>query len=106
MKTRLGKVIIGTAIGAGALGVGFGGSLAVASAATTHPTSAATSSSGTTTTAVKEGSASPGTASPSATPKAAPKGAPKATPKGTRNCPNMKGGHGRPSGPASGSTAS
>ena len=102
MKTRLGKVIIGTAIGAGALGVGFGGSLAVASAATTHPTSAATSSSGTTTTAVKEGSAGPGTASPSAT----PKGAPKAMPKGTRNCPNMKGGHGRPSGPASGSTAS
>jgi hypothetical protein len=98
LKTRLGKVIIGTAIGAGALGVGFGGSLAVASAATTHTTSATTSSSGTTTTAVNEGSASPGTASPSATPKA--------TPKGTHNCQNMKGGHGMPSGPASGSTAS
>ena len=98
MKTRLGKVIIGTAIGAGALGVGFGGSLAIASAATTHTTSATTSSSGTTTTAVNEGAASPGTAATPATPKA--------TPKGTHNCPNMKGGHGMPSGPASGSTAS
>ena len=101
MKTRLGKVIIGTAIGAGALGVGFGGSLAVASAATTHPTSATTSSSGTTTTAVNEGSEPrDGVAVRRA------QGTPKATPKGTHNCQNMKGGHGMPSGTASGSTAS
>ena len=39
MKTRLGKIMIGTAIGAGALGVGFGASMAVASAATTHTSS-------------------------------------------------------------------
>ena len=37
MKTTLGKILIGTAVGAGALGVGFGASMAVASAATTHP---------------------------------------------------------------------
>ena len=40
MKTRLGKIMIGTAIGAGALGVGFGASMAIASAATTHTSSA------------------------------------------------------------------
>jgi hypothetical protein len=95
LKTRLSKVIIGTAIGAGALGVGFGGSLAVASAATTHTTSATTSSStssGTSATAVKAGSASL-----AATPSSS------ASPKATHNCPNMKGGQGRPADASTGS---
>ena len=45
MNSRLGKIIIGTAVGAGALGVGFGGSLAVASAATSHSSPSSTTSS-------------------------------------------------------------
>ena len=57
LKTRLGKIILATAIGAGALGVGFGASLAVASAATT-PASSTSSSSGGATTTVNAGSVS------------------------------------------------
>ena len=94
MKTRLGKIIVGTVIGAGALGVGFGASMAVAGAATTHATSSTSSSSRTTTTAVSAGSA--GTA---ATPSPAPSG--------RHNCPNMKGNRGAmPNAPRSASTGS
>ena len=82
MKASLGKVIIGAAVGAGALGVGFGASLAVANAATTHTTPA--TSRGVTTTAVDAGSANTAaTPSPSTTPKAAP----------SHNCPNMGSAH-------------
>ena len=96
MQTGMRKFIIGTAIGAGALGVGFGGSLAVASAATTHSTTSSSTSSGTNTTAVNAGSASP-----AATPSAS------ATPKATHNCQNMKGGKGMPGGtPPSASSGS
>ena len=45
LKSRLGKIMIGTAVGAGALGVGFGGSIAVASAATSHSSPSSTTSS-------------------------------------------------------------
>jgi hypothetical protein len=82
LKTRLSKIIIGTAIGAGALGVGVGGSLAVASAATTHTASTTPTSSGTTT-AVKAGSVDAATTT-----------SPSATHKATHNCQNMKGGKG------------
>ena len=84
MKASLGKIIIGAAVGAGALGAGLGASLAVASAATT-PTTPATSR-GVTTTAVDAGSANTAaTPLPSATPKAAP----------SHNCPNMGSAHRR-----------
>jgi hypothetical protein len=95
MKTRLGKIIIGTVIGAGALGAGFGASMAVASAATTHTTSSTSSSSGAATTALNAGSA--GTA---ATPSPAPSG----THNATHKCPNMKGTRSGAPG-ASGSTS-
>jgi len=84
LKASLGKIIIGAAVGAGALGAGLGASLAVASAATT-PTTPATSR-GVTTTAVHAGSANTAaTPSPSARPKAAP----------SHNCPNMGSAHRR-----------
>jgi hypothetical protein len=93
LTTRLGKIIIATAVGAGALGVGFGGSLAVASAATTHSsTPASTSSSATGTTA-----ANAGTAGTAATP------APSGTHNGTHNCPNMNRGQGAPGSTSTGS---
>jgi hypothetical protein len=96
LKTRLGKIAITTAIGAGALGVGLGGSLAVASAATAHTSSATSSSSGAATTAVNAGSAST-----AATP------SPSASSKPTHNCQNMKGGNkGIHGAPARNSTAS
>ena len=88
MKSRLGKIMIGTAIGAGALGVGFGGSMAVASAATSHSSPSSTTSSTTTgTTAANAASATP-------------------RPKATHNCPNMKNGQGRAGAPAGTSTGS
>ncbi len=98
MRSRLGTIIIGTAVGAGALGVGFGGSLAVAGAATNHPatssTKTSTTSSTTGTTAVNAASASTATPSPSASHKA------------THNCQNMKNGQGMRRAPASTSTGS
>ena len=98
LKTRLGKIMIGTAIGAGALGVGFGASMAVASAATTHTSSATSSSSGASTTAVNAGSASSA---------ATPSPAPSVTHKATHNCPNMGGSRGNMRGaPGSASTGS
>jgi hypothetical protein len=98
LKTRMGKIAITTAIGAGALGVGLGGSLAVASAATAHTSSVTSStspSSGAATTAVNAGSA-PAAATPS----------PSASSKPAHNCQNMKGGNkGMHGAPARNSTA-
>jgi hypothetical protein len=99
VTTRLGKIIIATAVGAGALGVGFGGSLAVASATTAHsstPASTTSTSSTTGTTAANAGSA--GTA---ATP--APSATHNGTHNGTHNCPNMKKGQGAPGSTSTGS---
>ena len=100
MRGRLGKIMIGTAVGAGALGVGLGGSLTVASAATSH-SATTTSSAKTSTTAATSGTASVKAASAStATP------SPSASPKATHNCQNMKNGQGRPGTPAGTSTGS
>ena len=95
MKTRLGKIMIGTAVGAGALGVGFGGSMAVASATTSHSATTTSSTTSTTgTTAIKGVSDDAATPSPSASSKA------------THNCPNMKNGQDRPNAPTSTNTGS
>ena len=74
MHTRLGRIIITAGVGAVALGAGLGGTLAVASAATSHPatassTTARTSSAGT-------GNVAAATPAPSGT-------------HSTHNCPNM-----------------
>lgn len=96
MTTRLGRIIIATAVGAGALGVGFGGSLAVASAMTSHSsTPASTSSSTQGTTADNAGSAST-----AATP------TPSATHNARHNCQNMNGGQGMHGAPGSSATGS
>jgi len=96
LKSRLGKIMIGAAVGAGALGVGFGGCLAVANAATTHSTPSSTTSSTTSTTGATAASAASAKASPS----------PSASHKATHNCQNMKNGQGPRGKPASSSTGS
>ena len=95
MKTRLGKIVIGTDIGAGALGAGFGASMAVASAATTHAA---------TTTTTQSTSSSSGAAT-KAVNAATPSPARSGTPSAKHNCPNMGGTRGATPG-ASGSTGS
>jgi hypothetical protein len=100
LKSRLGKIMIGAAVGAGALGVGFGGSLAVANAATTHSTPSSTTSSTTSTTSSTTGA----TAASAASAKASP--SPSASHKATHNCQNMKNGQGPRGKPASSSTGS
>ena len=76
VRTRLSRTIIAAAVGAVALGAGLGGSLAVASAVTSHTapassTTARTSSAG-------SGNVAAATPAPSAT-------------HSTHNCPNMNG---------------
>ena len=95
MKTRLGKIVIGTVIGAGALGAGFGASMAVASAATTHAA---------TTTTTQSTSSSSGAAT-KAVNAATPSPARSGTPSAKHNCPNM-GGTRRARPGASGSASS
>ena len=95
MKTRLGKIVIGTVIGAGALGAGFGASMAVASAATTHAA---------TTTTTQSTSSSSGAAT-KAVNAATPSPARSGTPSAKHNCPNMGGTSGARPG-ASGSASS
>jgi len=96
VKTRLGKIVIGTVIGASALGAGFGASMAVASAATTH---AATTTTTTSSTSSSSGAATK--AVNAATPSPARSG----TPSAKHNCPNMGGTRGARPG-ASGSASS
>jgi len=97
LKSRLGKIVIATAVGAGALGVGFGGSLAVASAATSHSSTPASTTSSSTQESTADNA---GSASTAATP------TPSATHNGTHNCQNMKGGQGMQGAPGSSSTGS
>jgi hypothetical protein len=75
VQTRLGRIIITGAVGAVALGAGLGGSLAVASAVTSH---AAPASSTARTSSADSGNAAAATPAPSAT-------------HSTHNCPNMNG---------------
>jgi hypothetical protein len=74
LQTRLGRIIITAGVGAVALGAGLGGSLAVASAATSH--AAPASSTTARTSSANSGNVAAATPAPSAT-------------HSTRNCPNM-----------------
>ena len=74
MQTRLGRAIIATAVGAVALGAGLGGSLAVASAVTSH--TAPASSTTARTSSADSGNVVAATPAPSAT-------------HPTHNCPHM-----------------
>ena len=75
MQTRLGRIIITAGVGAVALGAGLGGSLAVASAATSHAPASSTTAR---TSSADSGNVMAATPTPSAT-------------HPTHNCPNMKG---------------
>lgn len=76
LQTRLSRIIITAGVGAVALGAGLGGSLAVASAATSHAASA--SSTTARTSSADSGNVAAATPAPSAT-------------HSTHNCPNMNG---------------
>ena len=76
LQTRLGRIIITAGVGAVALGAGLGGSLAVASAATSH--AAPASSTTARTSSADSGNVAAATPAPSAT-------------HSTHNCPNMNG---------------
>jgi len=77
MQTRLGRIIITAGVGAVALGAGLGGTLAVASAATSH--NAPASSTTAKTSSADSANVAAATPAPSAT-------------HPTHNCPNMGSG--------------